>query len=106
MGRLPENVFDEYCARRKGILRALTNDVDVFFSQCDPERENLCLYGLPDGTWSVDLPAGADAGVLLPSESPQQAQMQPGCYVCLLASCFSSCFMGMRWLPISHTARF
>eukprot|EP00775_Hariotina_reticulata_P006250 gene6250-6487_t len=68
MGRLPENVFDEYCARRKGILRALTNDVDSFFSQCDPERENLCLYGLPDGTWSVDLPAEE-----VPPEIPEPA---------------------------------
>lgn len=27
MGRLPENVFEEFCARRKGLLRALTTDV-------------------------------------------------------------------------------
>ena len=23
---------------------------------CDPDRENLCLYGEPEGSWKVDLP--------------------------------------------------
>lgn len=59
-------------------------DVELFYRQCDPERENLCLYGAPlpaspalasscrssrtkafgcfragetTGAWSVDLPA-------------------------------------------------
>lgn len=135
MGRLPENVYEEYKARRRGVIRALTSDVshraqqggrdlfttkydllsfcqhlthrsgalgvgpasacccstppaerhactalcpipcrlidaqvDKFFSQCDPERENLCLYGLPDGTWAVDLPAEE-----VPPEIPEPA---------------------------------
>ncbi|KAF6265021.1 hypothetical protein COO60DRAFT_1621556 [Scenedesmus sp. NREL 46B-D3] len=68
MGRLPENVYDEYVARRSGILRALTADVDAFFAQCDPERENLCLYGQPDGSWVVDLPAEE-----VPPEIPEPA---------------------------------
>ncbi|KAF8070929.1 G6PD5 [Scenedesmus sp. PABB004] len=67
MGRV-EAVYDEYLARRKGIIRALTNEVDMFFSQCDPERENLCLYGNVDGTWSVDLPAEE-----VPPEIPEPA---------------------------------
>lgn len=46
-------------------------DLDEFYQQCDPERENLCLYGKEnlnsmmsfnetgdrDGSWSVDLPS-------------------------------------------------
>jgi Alfin len=53
-------------------------DVEKFYQQCDPERDNLCLYGErsgdghlfvtaasnmypssgePNGTWLVDLPA-------------------------------------------------
>ena len=31
--------------------------VDEFYEQCDPDKENLCLYGNPDGTWEVQLPA-------------------------------------------------
>lgn len=42
--------------------------VEKFFSQCDPERDNLCLYGLPDGTWAVDLPAEE-----VPPEIPEPA---------------------------------
>lgn len=36
---------------------AASCSVDKFFVQCDPNKENLCLYGYPDGTWAVDLPA-------------------------------------------------
>jgi Alfin len=31
--------------------------VEEFYQQCDPERDNLCLYGTPSGGWIVDLPA-------------------------------------------------
>ncbi len=30
--------------------------MDKFYSLCDPDRENLCLYGESDGMWKVDLP--------------------------------------------------
>lgn len=30
--------------------------MDQFWSQCDPNKENLCLYGYSDGTWEVTLP--------------------------------------------------
>ena len=30
--------------------------MDEFFAMCDPDRENLCLYGEPEGSWKVDLP--------------------------------------------------
>lgn len=42
--------------------------MDVFYQQCDPERENLCLYGYPDGAWVVDLPAEE-----VPPEIPEPA---------------------------------
>ncbi|XP_019425140.1 PREDICTED: PHD finger protein ALFIN-LIKE 4-like isoform X2 [Lupinus angustifolius] len=32
-------------------------DVEEFYSQCDPEKENLCLYGFPSEQWEVNLPA-------------------------------------------------
>ena len=30
---------------------------DRFYELANPDRENLCLYGNPDSTWEVDLPA-------------------------------------------------
>lgn len=33
------------------------SDVEEFFSQCDPERDNLCLYGHSNETWEVAVPA-------------------------------------------------
>ena len=30
--------------------------MDKFYELCDPDRENLCLYGEADGRWKVDLP--------------------------------------------------
>ncbi|XP_054780375.1 PHD finger protein ALFIN-LIKE 3-like isoform X2 [Prosopis cineraria] len=35
----------------------VTLDVEDFYNQCDPEKENLCLYGLPSEQWEVNLPA-------------------------------------------------
>ena len=55
--RTPEEVAADFHGRRAGILRALDREVDAFYESCDPERENLCLYGNPDGTWEVALPA-------------------------------------------------
>jgi len=55
--RSPEEIYEDYVSRRGGLLRALTDEVDDFYQQCDPERENLCLYGERDGKWTVDLPA-------------------------------------------------
>lgn len=55
--RSPEEIFEDYASRRSGLLRALTDEVDDFYQQCDPERENLCLYGERSGGWTVDLPA-------------------------------------------------
>uniref|UniRef100_A0A383WNT0 Alfin N-terminal domain-containing protein n=1 Tax=Tetradesmus obliquus TaxID=3088 RepID=A0A383WNT0_TETOB len=55
--RTPEEIADDYFARRGGILRALTDEVEDFYQACDPEKENLCLYGERNGAWSVELPA-------------------------------------------------
>ncbi|KAG1669193.1 hypothetical protein FOA52_001444 [Chlamydomonas sp. UWO 241] len=52
----PRRVFEEYSGRRKGIIKALTTDAERFFAQADPQRENLCLYAHPDGTWTVEAP--------------------------------------------------
>ena len=46
----------------------MATQVEKFFDECDPDRENLCLYGLPDGNWAVDLPAEE-----VPPEIPEPA---------------------------------
>ena len=63
-----EKIYDEFVQRRCGSLRALTSDSDDFFKECDPEQENLCLYGNIDGTWTVGLPAE-----MVPAEVPEPA---------------------------------
>ena len=49
--RSPEEVFQDYQARKTGILTALTTEVDAFFQACDPNSDNLCLYGNSDSSW-------------------------------------------------------
>ncbi|KAG2623494.1 PHD finger protein ALFIN-LIKE 8-like isoform X1 [Panicum virgatum] len=118
--RSPEDVFRDFRARRAGLIRALTTDVEKFYVMCDPawgrpdgciannysyvtadlsqdlsrhfplahptwkqghapwslgqalraymEKENLCLYGLPNETWEVNLPAEE-----VPPELPEPA---------------------------------
>ncbi|URE13920.1 PHD finger protein [Musa troglodytarum] len=66
--RSPEEVFRDFRGRRAGIVKALTTDVEKFYRQCDPEKENLCLYGLPNETWEVNLPAEE-----VPPELPEPA---------------------------------
>ncbi|XP_055828700.1 PHD finger protein ALFIN-LIKE 4-like isoform X2 [Solanum dulcamara] len=51
------DVFKNFKGRHAGLIKALTTDVEEFFKQCDPEKENLCLYGLPNERWVVNLPA-------------------------------------------------
>ncbi|XP_042374005.1 PHD finger protein ALFIN-LIKE 3-like [Zingiber officinale] len=55
--RLVEEVFRDIKGRRAAIIRALTTDFEDFYQQCDPAKENLCLYGYPDEQWEVNLPA-------------------------------------------------
>uniref|UniRef100_A0A7S0S7D0 Alfin N-terminal domain-containing protein n=1 Tax=Mantoniella antarctica TaxID=81844 RepID=A0A7S0S7D0_9CHLO len=66
--RTVEDVFDNFSNRRAGLIKALTGAVDDFYEQCDPDKENLCLYGNPDGTWEVQLPAEE-----VPPELPEPA---------------------------------
>ena len=49
-------------------LCLLARRVDKFYAACDPDRENLSLYGNPDGTWEVTLPAEE-----VPPEMPEPA---------------------------------
>ncbi|KAL8498058.1 hypothetical protein ACS0TY_021407 [Phlomoides rotata] len=66
--RTVEDVFREFKGRRNALIRALTTDVEDFFQQCDPEKENLCLYGFPTEQWEVNLPAEE-----VPPELPEPA---------------------------------
>ncbi|GER45689.1 PHD finger family protein [Striga asiatica] len=90
--RTVEEVFSDFRGRRAGLLKALTADVEKFYQQCDPvlnlvsmlkglcvgliivsacclvEKENLCLYGLPNETWEVNLPVEE-----VPPELPEPA---------------------------------
>ncbi|KAH9684372.1 PHD finger protein ALFIN-LIKE 7 [Citrus sinensis] len=54
--RTVEEVFSDFKGRRAGLIKALTADVEKFYQQCDPEKENLSLFGLPNETWEVNLP--------------------------------------------------
>ncbi|XP_043704766.1 PHD finger protein ALFIN-LIKE 4-like isoform X2 [Telopea speciosissima] len=66
--RTVEEVFRDFKGRRAGMIKALTTDVEEFFQQCDPEKENLCLYGFPSEQWEVNLPAEE-----VPPELPEPA---------------------------------
>lgn len=66
--RTVEDVFTDFKARRAGLIKALTTDVQKFYQQCDPDKENLCLYGLPSETWEVNLPVEE-----VPPELPEPA---------------------------------
>ncbi len=39
MSRSPRDCYEDYVGRRKGILRALTQDIEKFYSLCDPAKE-------------------------------------------------------------------
>ncbi|CAM0955460.1 unnamed protein product [Alopecurus aequalis] len=65
--RTAEEVFRDFRGRRAGMIKALTQ-VDKFYQLCDPEKENLCLYGYPNETWEVTLPAEE-----VPPEIPEPA---------------------------------
>ncbi|CAL0305757.1 unnamed protein product [Lupinus luteus] len=66
--RSVEEVFTDFKSRRTAIIKALTIDVEDFFHQCDPDKENLCLYGFPSEHWEVNLPAEE-----VPPELPEPA---------------------------------
>ncbi|XP_061361798.1 PHD finger protein ALFIN-LIKE 4-like isoform X3 [Gastrolobium bilobum] len=66
--RTVEEVFRDFKGRRAAMIKALTTDVEEFFQQCDPEKDNLCLYGFPNEQWEVNLPAEE-----VPPELPEPA---------------------------------
>ncbi|CAH8387581.1 unnamed protein product [Eruca vesicaria subsp. sativa] len=66
--RTVEEVFSDFRGRRAALIKALTLDMVKFYQTCDPEKENLCLYGLPNETWEVNLPAEE-----VPPELPEPA---------------------------------
>ncbi|XP_073275787.1 PHD finger protein ALFIN-LIKE 5-like [Primulina huaijiensis] len=66
--RTVEEVFNDLKGRRNALIKALTTDFEEFHTQCDPEKENLCLYGFPNGQWEVNLPAEE-----VPPELPEPA---------------------------------
>ncbi|KAG6430783.1 hypothetical protein SASPL_108856 [Salvia splendens] len=53
---------------RSSYLFFTSRDVEEFYQQCDPEKENLCLYGFPSEQWEVHLPAEE-----VPPELPEPA---------------------------------
>lgn len=66
--RTVEEVFRDFKGRRTGLIKALTSDFDEFYQQCDPEKENLSLYGFPSEQWEVNFPAEE-----VPPELPEPA---------------------------------
>ncbi|KAG2334576.1 hypothetical protein Bca52824_005756 [Brassica carinata] len=68
MPKTVEDIFVNYRLRRVGLLRAFGTDVATLYFLCNPDKNNLCLYGYPDGTWDVREP-----GVLLPPNLPEPA---------------------------------
>eukprot|EP00262_Sarcandra_glabra_P012767 TRINITY_DN335_c0_g2_i1.p1 TRINITY_DN335_c0_g2~~TRINITY_DN335_c0_g2_i1.p1 ORF type:complete len:259 (+),score=55.67 TRINITY_DN335_c0_g2_i1:176-952(+) len=86
--RTVEEVFRDFNGRRTGLIKALTTDVEEFYQMCDPEKENLCLYGFPSEHWEVTLPAEE-----VPPELPEPALginfardgMQEKDWLCLVA---------------------
>ncbi|XP_027942326.1 PHD finger protein ALFIN-LIKE 4-like [Vigna unguiculata] len=61
-----EEVFLDFKGRRTAIVKALTTEYKDFFQQCDPAKDDLCLYGFPNEVWQVDLPAEE-----VPAEIPE-----------------------------------
>lgn len=68
MPRTIDEIYKDFKGRRAGLVKALTIDVEAFYQQCDPEKDNLCLYGYPDETWEVNWPAEE-----VPPELPEPA---------------------------------
>nr|KAJ0188530.1 hypothetical protein LSAT_V11C900489360 [Lactuca sativa] len=58
--RTADEVFNDFKGRRAGLIKALTTGM--------LEKENLCLYGLPNEGWEVNLPVEE-----VPPELPEPA---------------------------------
>ncbi|GAA0154707.1 DNA metabolism protein [Lithospermum erythrorhizon] len=66
--RTLSEILQDFKGRRIALIKALTTDVEDFYKKCDPEKENLCLYGFPSEEWEVNLPAEE-----VPPELPEPA---------------------------------
>ena len=66
--RTIEEVFRDCRSHRTAIVRALTTEVNIFYSLCDLEKDNLLLYGYASGSWEVNLAAEE-----VPPELPEPA---------------------------------
>ncbi|KAH7548379.1 hypothetical protein JRO89_XS14G0111100 [Xanthoceras sorbifolium] len=66
--RTVEEIFKDFTARRCALIRALTTEVDQLYLFCDPEKENLSLYGHPNEVWEVAPPPEE-----VPPELPEPA---------------------------------
>lgn len=64
--RTIQEIVHDYSARKEALRKALTDESEQFFSECHPEKDNLCLYGEADSSWVVDLPAEE-----VPAELPE-----------------------------------
>ncbi|KAI9118498.1 hypothetical protein K1719_010830 [Acacia pycnantha] len=60
-------VLRDFCARRSALIKALTDDVDEFYDNCDPNVEELCLFGEADGRWRVAPPADIPSNLRRPA---------------------------------------
>ncbi|KAI4973903.1 hypothetical protein ZWY2020_041684 [Hordeum vulgare] len=52
-----ENIYEDFSGRRRALVGALTKDQEKLYDLlCDEGKERMCLYGYPDGKWSLTLP--------------------------------------------------
>ncbi|KAI9086880.1 hypothetical protein K1719_031203 [Acacia pycnantha] len=51
-------LFADFMGRRSALVKALTEDADEFYEQCDPlAGRDIYLFGQSNGQWSVEVPA-------------------------------------------------
>nr|CAB3489534.1 unnamed protein product [Digitaria exilis]CAB3491291.1 unnamed protein product [Digitaria exilis] len=73
--RTPEDVFRDFRARRAGMIKALTTDVEKFYQQCDPEEVppelpepalgiNFARDGMDEKDWLSLVAVHSDAWLL------------------------------------------
>ncbi|KAI9110229.1 hypothetical protein K1719_018671 [Acacia pycnantha] len=61
----------DFSARRSALVKALTDDADVFFRLCDPDAGSaLYLMGESNGRWNMEVEVPTD---VVPPEIPQKA---------------------------------
>ncbi|GLJ47630.1 hypothetical protein SUGI_1006210 [Cryptomeria japonica] len=49
-----DEIYEDFKRHREGVIKALTEDFDELYNQCDPKDESFMgLYRLPDQSWKV-----------------------------------------------------